>query len=66
MKKTIAALSGIAMTLALAGASFAAQTTPAPAAKTASSTASKSDKKVVKKHSKAKTTKKSASAVPAK
>ncbi|HVY94969.1 MAG TPA: hypothetical protein VHA14_19540 [Bryobacteraceae bacterium] len=71
MKKTTSALSGIAMTLALAGASFAAQTTPAPAAKTApasSSTASatpasKSDKKVVKKHSK--TTKKSVAAKPA-
>ncbi|HVW08577.1 MAG TPA: hypothetical protein VHC90_08345 [Bryobacteraceae bacterium] len=66
MKKTISALSGIAMTLALVGASFAAQTTPAPAAKTASTT--KTDKKVVKKHGKTKstTTKKSVAATPAK
>jgi hypothetical protein len=57
MKKITSALVAMAMTLGLAGISFA-QTSPAPAAKTTT--------KKVKKAPKAKKTKKSASATPAK
>lgn len=74
MKKTIL---GMTMTLALAGVSFAAQTTPAPAAKPAAPATtnaapaakvdSKTEKKTSKHHSsKAKGTKKVESAAPAK
>ncbi|HVV43570.1 MAG TPA: hypothetical protein VHC72_00140 [Bryobacteraceae bacterium] len=61
MKKITSALVAMAMTLGLAGISFA-QTSPAPDAKP---TNSKTQKKA-KKAPKAKKTKKSASATPAK
>jgi hypothetical protein len=70
--KTVSTLIGLTMTLAVAGVSFAAQTTPAPAAKAAvAATGSKSAKKsTAKKHgkatSKAKSTKTVAAATPAK
>jgi hypothetical protein len=72
MNKTVSTIIGLTMTLAMAGISFAAQTTPAPAPKAASSaTAVKSTKKAkhVKSTAKAKGTAKAASkttAAPAK
>lgn len=69
MKKTVSAIIGLTMTLAMAGVSLAAQGTPAPAAKAESTTgATKSTRKAVaKKHVKstAKTASKTA-ATPAK
>jgi hypothetical protein len=68
MKTTVSAILGMTMMLAMAGVSFAAQTTPAPAPKAASSVKATATKKTVaKKHStKAKSAKKVAAAAPAK
>ena len=72
MTKTISTILGFTMTLAMAGASFAAQGTPAPTVKPATSasttTSSEKSTKVSKKGkvTKAKSTKKTVAATPAK